>query len=119
MKKISDAELEVMKVIWNKKETTSLEIIKKLEYCNWNNNTIRTLLNRLIAKKAVGISKKQQKTYYYVPLIEENEYKKARIKEFIEKFFNNSIEDFLTCLIECDKNYYCEIYDFLKSINDS
>ena len=66
MKKISDAELEIMKVVWNEKETTSLEIIKKLEYCNRNNNTIRTLLNRLITKEAVGISKKQKKTYYYV-----------------------------------------------------
>jgi len=61
MIKISDAEIEVMKVIWEKKEVTSLEIIQKLNDRNWNDNTIRTLINRLIAKKAVGIAKKEGK----------------------------------------------------------
>ena len=58
MVRISDAELEVMKVIWEEKEITSIEIIRKLDSNKWNNNTVRTLINRLIIKKAVGISQK-------------------------------------------------------------
>lgn len=100
MVRISDAELEVMKIIWKEKEATSLEIIKKLEDCNWNDNTIRTLINRLITKKAVGISKKEGKTYTYVPLIKENEYKVKRSINFVKQFYNGSINEMMLNFID-------------------
>lgn len=100
MVKISDAELEVMKVIWEEKAVTSLEIIKKLTHCNWNDNTIRTLINRLIAKKAVGISKREGKTYTYVPLIKENEYRMKRTRKFLGQFYHGSIHEMLLNFVE-------------------
>ena len=100
MVRISDAELEVMKIIWEKGEVTSLEIIKRLDYCKWNDNTIRTLINRLIAKKAVGISKKEGKTYTYVPLIKENEYRAKRTKGFIGQFYHGSVNEMLLNFVE-------------------
>lgn len=118
MKKISDAELEVMKVIWKKREITSLEIIEKLKCYKWKHNTIRTLINRLVMKKAVGISKKDGKKYSYVPLIKENEYKRARVKQFLKQLFDNSIEDFILFLKKEDNEYYNEICNFLKTLND-
>lgn len=56
MVKISDAELEVMKVIWEHGQTTSVEIIddlKNLQNVTWNFNTIRTLIKRLDRKSVV------------------------------------------------------------------
>ena len=100
MVRISDAELEVMKVVWEKKEVTSIEIIKQLDDFNWNDNTVRTLINRLISKKAVGISKKEGKTYTYVPLIRENEYKLKRSKNFIKQFYNGSVNDMLVNFVD-------------------
>lgn len=100
MIKISNAELEVIKVIWQLKEATSLEIIEQLQHCNWNANTIRTLINRLIAKKAIGISKKAGKTYTYVPLIDEKLYKQKRAKQFIDQFYNGSARDMLLNFVE-------------------
>lgn len=115
MIKISDAELEVMKIIWNKKSTTSLEIIKELNYKKWSDNTTRTLLNRLVIKKAVGISKKEGKTYIYVPLIKEKEYKAKVTKQFIDKLFNGSFLEFLTFLIKNDSQSYQEIKKHWKN----
>lgn len=100
MVKISDAELRVMKVIWDRKEVTSLEIIEELEYCNWNNNTIRTLINRLIEKRAIGIAKKEGKIYTYVPLIKENEYKRKRSRGFISQFYNGSMNQLLVNFVK-------------------
>ncbi len=100
MIKISNAELEVLKVIWQLKEATSLEIIKHLQHCNWNANTIRTLINRLITKKAIGISKREGKTYTYVPLIDEKLYKQKRAKQFIDQFHNGSVRDMLLTFVE-------------------
>lgn len=100
MPRISDAELEVMKVIWEEREVTSLEIIKRLKYCNWGDNTIRTLINRLVSKKAVGISKKEGKTYFYVPLIKKSAYRDKQMGKFIKQFFNNSFSEFLKFIFQ-------------------
>lgn len=117
MVKISDAELEVMKVIWTKKEVTSIEIIDKLKYCQWNDNTIRTLINRLISKRAVGISKKEGKTYTYVPLIRENEYKIKRSKNFLKQFYHGSINEMLVNFIDSNELSKDELQSLMDSIN--
>ena len=118
MIKISDAELEVMKVIWGRKETTSLEIIKELEHCNWNDNTIRTLINRLIAKKAVGISKKEGKTYTYVHLIKQDEYKLKRSRNFVKQLFNGSIHDMILNFIDNDELSKEDLQDLMNKVNE-
>ncbi len=48
MKRISNAELEVMKIIWKEKAVKSKKIIEQVKDFNWNDNTVRTLINRLI-----------------------------------------------------------------------
>ena len=117
MIRISDAEIEVMKVIWREKEVTSIEIIKKLEQYNWNDNTVRTLINRLISKRAVGISKKEGKTYTYVPLIKENEYKLKRSKNFIKQFYNGSINEMLLNFIDCNELSSNDLKYLLDKVN--
>lgn len=100
MIKISDAEIEVMKVIWEKGEVTSLEIINELKDFNWNDNTVRTLINRLISKKAVGVANKNAKAYTYVPLIKENEYKTKRSMNFVKQFFHGSVNEMILNFVD-------------------
>lgn len=118
MIKISDAELEVMKVIWEKKEVTSTEIIKELTEFNWSDNTVRTLINRLISKKAVGISKKDGKVYTYVPLIKENEYKIKRSKNFLKQFYNGSVNEMLLNFIDNNELSKKDLENLMKKIDD-
>ena len=118
MVRISDAELEVMKIIWEEQEVTSIEIIKRLEYCKWNDNTVRTLINRLITKKAVGISKREGKTYTYVPLIKENEYKLKRSRNFVKQFFNGSINSMLLNFVEANDLSRNDLQRLLDDMDD-
>lgn len=94
MVRISDSELEVMKVIWEKKETTSVEIIEALKDFNWNFNTTRTLIKRLLVKGAIEIVKKEGKTYTYRSAIDENEYKNFVTKALLKKLYNDSLVEF-------------------------
>lgn len=56
--KISEAELEIMKVLWLKSPQTANEIIEELEDpMDWKPKTIRTLINRLVQKEAVSTIK--------------------------------------------------------------
>lgn len=118
MIRISDAELEVMKIIWKEKEVTSVQIIKSLENCNWNDNTVRTLINRLISKKAVGISKKEGKTYSYVPLIKENEYILKRSENFLKQFYQGSLEGMVLNFIDNNQLSDKDVQDLVNKVNE-
>ena len=56
--KISDAEWEVMKIVWSKEEITANEIIESLNgKQEWKNTTVKSLINRLLNKEAIGFRK--------------------------------------------------------------
>ena len=101
MARISDAELEVLNVIWSKGEVSSTDIIKELKDYPWNPNTIRTLIKRLYKKGVIEISQKKGKAFIYKSLIDESEYKNEMTLDLLKKFYNNSIVDFI--LDRCDK----------------
>ncbi len=103
MKKISDSELEVMKIIWKEKTVTSKKIIEQVKDLNWNDNTVRTLINRLVQKKAVGISEKNGKSYTFIPLIDEEKYKSEAKKKFLKTFFHGSALEFWIVYTKLDK----------------
>lgn len=78
-----------------KKGNYFLEIINELKTKTWNPNTIRTLIKRLHTKKAIRVSRTEGKTYFYIPIIQEEQYKKTASKNLIDKLFNGSLEDFI------------------------
>lgn len=95
MIRISDAEYEVMKVIWKKKGLTSLEIIEELKGYKWNSNTIRTLIKRLQLKGAIKTSGAKEKMHTYVAVVDEKEYKMEITRDLLKKLYNNSISEFV------------------------
>ena len=94
--KISDAELEVLKIIWKKGIANSLEIIDEIKKdFKWNESTIRTLMARLQSKGAIDIERKEGRIYFYKSLINENEYKLKQSKDFLRKMYNGSIKEMM------------------------
>ena len=97
---ISDAELEVMKVIWNEKRpVTSLDICEAFETKGWKKTTIGTFLTRLVEKGALS-AEKQGKLYYYTPVISQKDYRKSQTKNLISSLYGGSIKDFAVSLFE-------------------
>jgi len=98
--KISEAEWEVMKVLWSKSPRTANHIVKVLsKKTSWKRETIRTLINRLVQKKAVGFEKKGRQ-YHYFPLVTEAECVRKETKSFLKRVHGGSIEPMLTSLVE-------------------
>ena len=96
MNKISDSELEVMKILWEKGAITSPEIIEEIsKSINWSKTTIKTLITRLVNKGAVEQIKKEGKLYIYKPLITEEEYKKSENETFLSKLYKGSVSNML------------------------
>ena len=117
MPKISDDEWEVMKVLWKNSPLKANAIVKELTgKTQWKRETIRTLINRLVQKKALGFKKKGRQ-YDYFPLISETECVKAETKSFLNRLGSSSIEPMLAAFVE-EKKMSPEKIARLKQILD-
>lgn len=113
--KISNAEWEVMKIIWKNPEITSLNIINELKNeAQWKPTTVKSLINRLLNKNVIGFNKSGNE-YLYFPLISEDECIKFESQSFINKVFNGSIKSMLLNFVESKEISETDIED-LKNI---
>lgn len=114
---ISDAELEVMKIIWDFAPISTNEVVDKLtKTSNWTAKTIQTMLLRL-CKKNVITYEKQSRVFVYSPLVEKNDYIKQESNSFLNRFYNGTINSMVLNFIENDILSDKEI-DELKNILD-
>lgn len=97
---ISDAELDIMKVIWSYEDTTSRDVINILsETNNWKPTTIKTMLKRLVEKNVLEVKKSGNKNIYY-PLMTEEEAQEAIFNDASYKVCNKGIGKMIKYLIE-------------------
>lgn len=118
---ITDAEWEVMKILWARKECPSSEIVKQLtETMDWSPKTIRTLLNRLVQKEAVGINKDEsRRAQMFYPLVSENEYLQSETKSFLQKLYGGAIKPMLANFLQEKKLTEQEINELKQLIDDN
>ncbi|MGI6588438.1 MAG: BlaI/MecI/CopY family transcriptional regulator [Peptococcia bacterium] len=101
--KITDAEAEVMRVLWEAGcELPLAEIRKTLEQTsNWEASTIKTLLRRLCDKGVVAATKKE--VFYYRPLVSEAEYNEYTTQGLIDRLYAGSAKNLVTALLDSKK----------------
>ena len=100
---ISEAEYEVMKVIWKFAPINTNEITDKLLQCtDWSPKTIHTLIKRLAGKGAIT-HEKQSRVFVYTPLIQEQDYLKQESDSFLNRYFNGNISAMVSAYLEDDE----------------
>lgn len=100
MPRISEAEWEVMKVLWGHSPATANHIVAVLsKRTHWQRETIRTLINRLVHKEALGFER-QGRQYHYSPLVSEAECVRAETRSFLDRVHGGSIEPMLAAFVE-------------------
>ncbi len=88
---ITEAESEVMKLLWLEEPLSSNEIISKLsQQMQWSDQTIKTFLNRLHKKKAIRFEK-SGRNYLYYPLISHDEYLKSENRSFLNRVYKGAV----------------------------
>jgi BlaI family penicillinase repressor len=98
--KISDAEWEIMKLIWRLNPITSEEIIAAIaDKMSWSAQTIKTFINRLLKKGVIGYEK-SGRSYIYYPLVSERDCIKAESKSFLEKVYDGAVGMLFSNFIE-------------------
>lgn len=101
---ITDAELEIMQVLWKKKQCNLITIIEELSNNEEKNkNTIKTLIHRLVQKGAIESKKVNTKEVVYIPKINERKFLTKESNNFLKKFFNGNTEKLLLNFVEDNK----------------
>ena len=98
--KISDAELEVMRILWRENRAVSFSDIR-LELSDkmgWEKSTIATLIRRLQKKGAIAVQEKE--IHYYIPNITKEEYITLKKRSLIDKLYDGSTKNFVAALCQ-------------------
>ena len=100
---ISDAEWQVMKIIWMQGEQTSSDLIRVLaERFDWSKSTIQTLLARLVEKECLT-RKKEGKSFVYSALLTLDQSRDLLVQDIKDKVCSRRIKNLLADLIVgCD-----------------
>lgn len=106
---ISEAEYEVMTVIWKHAPISTNEITNKLaQSAKWSHKTIQTLIKRLVTKGALSYEK-QRRVFVYTSLIEEKEYIRQKSLSFLARYYDGDITAMLSAYIEDERLSESEI----------
>jgi BlaI family penicillinase repressor len=98
--KISEAEWEVMRVLWTESPLTANKIVEKLTATkHWKATTIRTLINRLVEKKVLSYEKKGREFHYY-PLVAEVDCIQAESHSFLRRVYRGALTPILSAFME-------------------
>lgn len=100
MQTISEAEWEVLRVVWAHQKTTSRQIIDGIQASqSWSESTIKTLIQRLVDKKYLD-KHQTQKPFYYTPLVKQSTAVKQRIDGQIQAICRKDQAKVLSHLIK-------------------
>src|SRR3954467_10938746 len=100
---ISETEWEIIKVLWTRAPLSADEIIAQLaKRDDWHPKTAKTLLNRLVKKKALGFEK-EGRAYLYRPLVREADCVQAVSDSFLDRVFGGSLAPMLAHFVEHKK----------------
>ena len=99
---ISEAEYEVMKIVWNNAPINTNEVTDRLvKTTDWSPKTIQTLLKRLVQKGALTYEK-NSRVFVYTPLVKKDEYLDQENNFFLKRYYDGNIASMLTNYLEKD-----------------
>ncbi len=100
--KISESELEVMHVLWEAGDALPITEIRQLlqERKGWEATTIKTLVQRLVAKGV--LEQEKRKVFYYRPRVSEEEYNDWAVSGLVHRLFRGSAKALVATLVKSD-----------------
>lgn len=119
MIKISEAEHEIMKILWRyDKPISAYEIRQELKNLKgWERTTVLTLIRRLVKKGAIKQDKRE--IYYYTSKISEQEFMQEETQSFIKRIYNGNSKNLIAALFQNKDITNNDIDELKKFFNDN
>ena len=117
-KKLGEAELEIMQVIWNSSSpVTSNHILSELQdKRKWQLSTLMTSLSRLSGKGFVSCDRSTGRNLY-TSLVSENDYKTGASRHFLKQLYNNSIQNMIATLYNSKEMQASDVEELREFLN--
>ena len=115
IKRLPDAEFEIMRVIWNNDvPITTMNIMDKLDPSKkWKPQTVLTMLVRLVEKEFLE-SGKIGRERNYTPLISEADYMEVETVSFKSRYFGNSLGSLIKTMYDGEDMSEDDLSDLQK-----
>lgn len=116
--RISEAEWEVMEAIWSRHPITAQDIVETLgPERDWKDQTIRTMLARLVKKGALSTTP-EGKRYLYRPLFTREQCVRNESSSFLEKVFDGASASLLLHFVQNTRLNKKEIAELKKLLDE-
>lgn len=116
---ITDAELEIINLLWDEEALTLNEIVKKLSKGEEKNkNTIKTLVYRLIEKGSVESIIGEEKQNKFKAIVSKEKFLKKENENFLKRLYNGSTNKLLLNFVEEKKISKKDLQDLLDLIDE-
>ena len=103
VERISDAEHEIMEVLWTQSPLTATEVADRVvDSKGWSLQTVKTLLSRLAAKAVLGTQRDGRK-FLYTPLVERDAYLAGVSRKFVDRLFGGKVTPLVAHLADADE----------------
>ena len=117
---ISESEWVVMEALWEGAPQTASEVIKALRpTTDWADNTIRTLLTRLVEKGALKTSENASGTRVFIPAVKREACVGAESKSFMQRIFRGATKPLLVHFAQNARLTPEEVRELKKMLDQS
>jgi BlaI family transcriptional regulator, penicillinase repressor len=116
--RISPAEWEVMKVLWERSPRTANEVIDALPpSMNWHPKTVRTLLHRLTEKGALS-TEKEGRAHAFSPAVQEKAVVREESRSFLDRVFDGGVAPMLAHFLDSENISEQEISELRRLLDE-
>lgn len=117
---ISESEWTLMEALWESSPHTASELTKTLRpTMNWAENTVRTLLTRLIDKGAIKTGENSSGTRTYLPAVKREACVRAEGESFMQRIFGGAAKPLLVHFAQNSKLTAEEVRELKKILDQS
>jgi BlaI family penicillinase repressor len=115
---ISDSEWAIMEALWESSPQTASEVTKTLRASmNWAENTVRTLLTRLVEKGALKTAENASGTRTFIPAVKREACVRAESQSFLDRVFGGAAKPLLVHFAQNSKLSPDEIKELKKLLD--
>ena len=115
---ISDAEAVVMDVLWKRSPLSADEVVMALSSRqDWQDATVKTLLNRLLNKGAID-AEKDGRRYLYAPVLQREAWVQGESESLLDRVFGGRVAPLVAHFSEHRKLSRKDIDDLRKLLEE-
>lgn len=117
-RRLTDAELELMLILWDVGETSVRDLLKQYPESSRPAYTTVSTIVRIMEQKGFVLARKDGKTHRYRPLVTKKDYEALAVNAMVEQVFANKPSNLVRRLLDSKNLSVDELADIKRMFSD-